>query len=144
MDKSTYQLLPNDFYIKELDWTEWVLIHPTLGVVHVHDSYDKLQQTPILYGITDNGTRLADDSIEFGDCLTAVEKYEIQNSSKKQVIEKIEELCRRVFGVGNVLKEGFDFKERGVLGRRDILIYQIIFKLVSIYYTCRSLTLFTR
>jgi hypothetical protein len=66
-------------YIKELNWTEWVLIHPTLGVVHIHDAYDEPQRTPILYGITDNGIRLADNSVEFSDCLTAVEKYEIQN-----------------------------------------------------------------
>ena len=35
-------------YIKELDWTEWVLIHPQHGVVHVHSSNDE-NNIPFIY-----------------------------------------------------------------------------------------------
>jgi len=63
-------------YIKELDWTEWVLIHPQHGVVHVHSSNDE-NNIPFIYCITDNGVKFAFESKEHEECLLAVDKYEI-------------------------------------------------------------------
>ena len=65
-------------YVKELDWTEWDIIHPKYGLVHVHASKDE-SGIPFIYAITDNGVKLAEDSQECVECYSAIDVYERDN-----------------------------------------------------------------